>query len=135
MKRIFIEPLENRIAPATLIGLNTVKYIDLDGDDVTVKFSFNFSSPGAMGAVLTFNTGNIDEDATNDTPQQLQMIDLSSYDYLTQKGIGVTVTAKRNALRGGDGFADPIRLVGFTNVIQHHRRGKNHCDRVHDRRI
>lgn len=107
------EPLEARIAPATLINPTTVTFHDLDRDDVTVKFSKPvLGSAATANAVLKFNAGTIDADPANDTPQQLQLIDLTALPADVAAGLGITVTAKRNATRGGDGFGD----VGFINA-------------------
>ena len=38
-ERAGIEPLEGRIAPATLVSATVVSFTDLDGDAVTIRFS------------------------------------------------------------------------------------------------
>src|SRR5438309_525212 len=51
-----IEPLEARIAPATLLNPTTVTYQDADGDDVTVKFSKPVLVAGDFAAVFHFDS-------------------------------------------------------------------------------
>ena len=52
-----LEPLESRIAPATLLpDLKTVTYQDVDGDDVTVKFSKPILTGGLETTVFTFDS-------------------------------------------------------------------------------
>src|SRR5262245_59868750 len=56
-----VEPLEGRIAPASLIDAHTVQFNDLDGDLVTVSFSKDlFASPsnqGKLNQVFVFSNG------------------------------------------------------------------------------
>ena len=94
-----IEPLETRIAPAAVFT-----YIDADGDDVTLKTSKGTLADLEAAGVLTFSS------ADQAAPRQLQRIDLSAdVDF---EGTDLIITAKRNATRGGDGFAD----VGYLDA-------------------
>jgi len=70
-----LEPLESRIAPATLTG-NTLSYTDIDGDLVTIKFT----TGGELSAGnFVFSTGGVD--GSNATPQQLQTIQFSGAEF------------------------------------------------------
>jgi hypothetical protein len=60
-----IEPLEPRIAPATLTG-HVLTYTDVDGDKVVIGFSKGMLTD----AMFTFDTGSVDGD--NSVRQQLQ---------------------------------------------------------------
>src|SRR3954463_12385480 len=69
-----IEPLEGRIAPATLLpGGKDLTYTDADGDHVTIHFSKSIfpANPIQANAVLqnvfTFTTGKAHTGAANDT--------------------------------------------------------------------
>jgi hypothetical protein len=105
-----IEPLESRIAPATLVNPTTLTFHDQDGDDVTLKFSKPvLTSIATANAVLKFNTGTVDADARNDTVQQLQLIDLTALPAGAATGLGFTLVGKASKTRGGDGSVN----VGF----------------------
>lgn len=105
-----IEPLESRIAPATLVNPTTLTFHDQDGDDVTLKFSKPvLTSIAIANAVLKFDTGTVDADATNDTAQQLQLIDLTALPVGVAGGLGFTLVGKHSKTRGGDGSVN----VGF----------------------
>src|SRR5436190_4742892 len=103
-----IEPLERRIAPASLIDASTLIYKDLEGDTVTVKFSqpiFDPASPALnalLEGVFTFSAG--DSHSGTDTPQQLQLIDLSKAPVIGFKnvaaGTSLSITAEKT---GGSG--------------------------------
>jgi len=86
-----IEPLEPRIAPATLTG-RVLTYTDTDGDQVTVKFSKG-----------TLEQGNFTFDNAFDTSgaQQLQLIELNGNQAF--KGVKITVSVVQN---GGDGLVN-----------------------------
>jgi hypothetical protein len=62
-----IEPLEARIAPATLLNPTTVTYQDIDGDNVTVKLNKAVLDESTINDVLKFSTGAVD--GCNTTPQ------------------------------------------------------------------
>ena len=137
-----IEPLEGRIAPAILVNGHLLTYTDLDGDLVTVTFSrdiFNLTSntlPAALEAVFKF--GNLTAaagkahdgaaNATDDVPQQLQLIDLSQVPTRTVNGVpqsvvgGVsfTVTSATNPNSGlplGDGLAAIGAIKAGNNAL------------------
>src|SRR3954453_24263581 len=115
-----IEPLEGRIAPATLLpGGKDLTYLDADGDHVTVHFSKSLfpANPIQANAVLqnvfTFATGKAHTGEANttgdDVAQLLQSIDLTSLlvgskNLATGVSITVSVTAKNDVT--GDGFAN-----------------------------
>lgn len=95
-----IEPLEARIAPATLAG-QVLTYTDLDGDKVAITFSNGTLTAG----MFAFDTGFVDGD--NSTRQQLQAIDVGS-----AVGIGgADITMKVTKAGGGDGLAAVGRLA------------------------
>ncbi|MEQ1861613.1 MAG: hypothetical protein ABMA13_16965, partial [Chthoniobacteraceae bacterium] len=113
-----IEPLEARIAPASLIDPRTVTFTDADGDDVKIVFSRNvfLGTDTAMLAkaneVFKFSAGDVAHDTT--THQQLQLIDLTRLSPLVRAGVGMTITA--TAKDGGNGFADigAIKAAGVS---------------------
>ncbi len=73
--RLGIEPLEAREVPATFVNATTLTYQDVDGDDVTVKFSKGILNAGNVNSIFTFNTGSVN--GSNATRQMLRWIDLS----------------------------------------------------------
>ena len=101
-----IEPLEGRIAPASLISSTTLTFKEVDGDLVTVKFSkpvFAFGTPGANQAanlMFTF-TGGGGVDGSNEVAQRLDLIDLTkattSGGGNVAAGVSFTVTSKTAA--------------------------------------
>lgn len=101
-----IEPLESRIAPATLVNPTTVTFQDVDGDLVTVKSSKPIFVDATINNVFTF-AGGSGVDGLNGIAQQLQAIDL------TQLGTpadatktNITISAQRSSITGGDGFVN-----------------------------
>jgi hypothetical protein len=94
---ILFEPLETRIAPATLVG-NVLHYSDVDGDNVSVTIT---TKGGASISPSNF-TFNNSFGAT--TEQQLE--EISFFLNAGFNGANITVTAKRNSLGAGDGFAN-----------------------------
>src|SRR5262249_44426313 len=59
--RLQVEELETRLAPAVLVNPTTVKYQDVDGDNVTVKLSLPLlTDEDTANAVLQFKTGSVD---------------------------------------------------------------------------
>ena len=111
-----IEGLEGRIAPASLISLNTIEYQDADGDAVTVKFSKNiFDGPtrslqlAKANQVLRFSglAGVTDSDLST---QQLQLIDLTQLATALGTGLSFSVTAVPGTT--GNGFADIGAIKG-----------------------
>lgn len=106
MNNHFIEILEARIAPATLVGHNIVTYTDVDGDHVTVKFSKPiFADAVAANGRLSFDTGGNAVNGSDATPQTLQSIDLSDGG---ADGVAITITATLGA--HGDGFVNVGRI-------------------------
>jgi hypothetical protein len=105
-----IEPLEGRIAPATLVDASTLLYKDVDGDMVTVKFSKAIFDPASallnatLDQVFVFSAG--DAHGGTDTAQQLQLLDLSKAPVINFKnvasGASLTVTATKAGLEGDD---------------------------------
>jgi hypothetical protein len=99
-----LEPLESRIAPATLISPHVVTYTDIDGDHVTVTSSLPIFNSTNASSVLHFNTGSVD--GSNTTMQQLQTIDLvdgfTSSKLVSGDNLSVTVVKAG----GGDGYAN-----------------------------
>lgn len=106
-----IEPLEARIAPAILLNPTTVTYQDVDGDDVTVKLTKPlFQDVAAANGILHFTTAGVS--GSNSIPQQLQTIDLTGLAATAAEGVGISITARHDAMHGGDGYAD----VGSLNA-------------------
>lgn len=103
---ISFEPLEVRIAPATLAFVNptTATYTDVDGDLVTVKFSKGILSEANVASVLV--TSPIDP-----THDQLQRIDLT-VGGLAKPAAGTTITVTVAQAEEGDSFAH----VGYINA-------------------
>jgi len=73
-----IEPLEDRIAPATIINPYTVTFQDADGDTAVVHISKPlFKSAAKAGAILEFATSTGVETFTgNSSPENLSIINL-----------------------------------------------------------
>jgi len=92
------EPLEVRIAPATLVNPTTVTFTDVDGDDVTVKIT-----KGTLDLAQNFVF------AASGAGEQLRALVLTDAEFA---GTNITITAKRNATNGGDGFVN----VGHVNA-------------------
>jgi hypothetical protein len=140
-----IEMLEGRIAPASLVNPSTITYVDLDGDQVTIKFSKDlFNATGTeltnlLNSVFKFSAGGIFADASADpgTPQQLQLLDLTKIPTVgvgtaatsLAAGVSITVSAVQadtlkpgatpdQLVRGTDGIIDGNGLtnVGFINA-------------------
>jgi hypothetical protein len=86
-----IEPLEARIAPATLTG-RVLTYTDTDGDNVTVTFS---------KGTLTATNFTFDNAFATAGGQQLQLIDLGGSKSF--QGVNLTVSVVQN---GGDGLVN-----------------------------
>lgn len=111
MNNHFIEVLEARVAPATLVGHNIITYTDVDGDHVTVKFSKPlFADAAAANGRLTFDTGAGAVNGSNTALETLQGIDLSGGG---ADGVAITITATLGA--HGDGFVN----VGKINSTGH----------------
>jgi hypothetical protein len=102
---ISLEPLEARIAPATIINPNTITWLDTDGDLATLHLSKGiFTSQSVANSVLHFDTGAVNND--NTTGQQLLQIDLTA---VGTAAAGTNITVSAVTKPGGNGFVD----VGF----------------------
>lgn len=106
-RRLALVPLEVRETPATLVDAATLTYRDVDGDSVVVKFTKPILDDLAtVAAVFTFAPGPVLGG------EQLRSINLTGLTAQQVKGIGITVTATRSLVNGGDGFA----AVGTINA-------------------
>lgn len=109
-----IEPLESRIAPATLTG-KILTYTDIDGDHVSITFT----KTALAGAVFTFDKGSVDGD--NSMKQQLQLIDL----HAVSDADGADITMKVTKAGNGDGLANVGRIAAVGNgIFNDHSLGK-----------
>jgi hypothetical protein len=113
-----LEPLEGRIAPATLISATTVSYQDLDGDTVTVKFSkaiFDLTSPtlatAQANAIFSF-TGGSGVDGSNSSPQALNLLDLTKAPFKSGANVaaGVSFTISAETASGSGSTVDVGRI-------------------------
>ena len=101
-----IEPLESRIAPATLTG-HILQYTDLDGESIRVTINTN----GALTAAnFTFDTAF---DSTG--PQRLQLIDLRSS--VSRDYDGASISAQVSG-SGGDGEVTIERIDATGNDLR-----------------
>ena len=106
-----VECLESRLAPATFVNATTVTYQDVDGDNVTIRSTSPIFSAANVNSntVLVFDSVAVG----NATPQQLQLIDLTSPNVaVNPAGDSLTITAKRDPVTGGDGFVN----IGYINA-------------------
>jgi hypothetical protein len=105
-----IEALEDRIAPAALLpGGKVVTFTDIDGDNVTVKFSKPILTDANVSSIFLFvNT------FTDNGPQSLTSLVLADLGP-EANGVNVTVTAHRSAVTGGNGQVH-IGAVDASNV-------------------
>ncbi len=94
-----IEPLEARIAPATIISATTVTFQDIDGDNVTIKVSKPIFTDAPTAAGLVDFTGSA---FTDSGPQQLNALFLQNLG-AANNGLDVSITAKRSPITGGNG--------------------------------
>jgi len=122
-----LEPLEGRIAPATLISPTTVMFSDIDGDIVTVKFNkplfdlaTDVSRLASANAVLKFSAGMVDTVSKTFTPsnpgQQLQLIDLLAARSVNNVNVATGTTITVSVVKGasGDGFTN----VGYIHAFE-----------------
>lgn len=121
-----IEPLEGRIAPATLIDASTISFTDLDGDHVTVHFSkplFNQATAEQRALMLeavfsfeTHGTGGamVASAFDSDGPQQLKLLDLSKFNLQGPKSVagGISISIIADQVGSGDGFTTVGRING-----------------------
>ncbi len=102
----FLEPLEERIAPAVLVNASTVAFQDADGDNVTVKFSKKIlTSQEVVDDVFSFTPG----DTGGETLDGLDLSQLSLTPAQLNR-LGVTIIATQAG--GGDGFVDVGSILG-----------------------
>jgi hypothetical protein len=109
---VYLEPLEARIAPATLVNPTTITFQDIDGDNVTLKFSKPVFLLGTINNVLKFDTGIVDGD--NTVKQQLQLIDFTALTNIAAAaGANLTISAAKRP--GGDGLVN-VGAINATGV-------------------
>jgi hypothetical protein len=104
--RLFVDHLEARETPATLVNASTVTYQDVDGDSVTVRFSKPILTPSLANLVFRFDPAPNGIDGTNAVPQQLREIDLARVGKPAAAGLGITITSDKGPQRESDGFAN-----------------------------
>lgn len=103
---VILEKFEDRIAPAVLINPSTVTFQDVDGDEVTVKFSKKIlTSQETLDEVLSLTPGDV-------SGEKLDGIDLSLLDLTAAQlnRLGVTIVAKQAG--GGDGLVNVGAILG-----------------------
>jgi hypothetical protein len=100
--RPYLEALESRLAPATLVSPTRLTYQDTDGDHVSVTFSQPILNADNVNAIFTFSSGADAVNGSNAVTEQLRKIDLSA----TPGAAGTTITtsATRSTVKG-DGHA------------------------------
>jgi hypothetical protein len=91
-----IEPLEARIAPATLVNPMTVTYTDENGDAVTVTISKPLFTMANVNKVFTFGTGSVNGD--NSADQQLELFNVLK---LGHSAAGIDLTFAGVPMGGG----------------------------------
>jgi hypothetical protein len=100
-----LEELESSWAPATLVNSTTIAYQDVDGDDVKVVLSKPvLTSAAVASSVFQFDFGSVNGANLAQQLQAINLIDLPTP--ANAAGTTITITATRNAVRGGDGFAN-----------------------------
>jgi hypothetical protein len=85
-----IEPLEDRIAPATLVNPNTVTFQDKNGDAVTVTISRPLFTTASVAKVFTFDTGSFGDN--NVSLQQLELLNITKLGHAAS-GMDISITA------------------------------------------
>src|SRR5438067_10253047 len=105
---LFLELLEDRIAPATLIGHNTVTYTDIDCDLVTLKTSAPIFTPQNVNIILGFSSGANAVNGSNAAHEQLQVINLVAV--AAASGMNLVITAENSA---GVSNSDGLANVGY----------------------
>jgi len=85
-----IEPLEDRIAPATLVNPNTVTFQDKNGDAVTVTISKPLFTTASVAKVFTFDTGSFGDN--NVSLQQLELLNITKLGHAAS-GMDISITA------------------------------------------
>src|SRR5438067_909228 len=115
-----IAPLENRIAPATIINPTTLTYQDVDGDSVVVKVSKPlFVNSQVANSIFQFTNvvgvginGAVNGD--NTTPEALDTIDLRNLGNMAfAQGMNISVTVQQK-LGVGNGEANVGQILAAT---------------------
>jgi hypothetical protein len=105
-----IEPLEARIAPASLVSPTTVTFQDKNGDAVTVTISKPLFTAADVLKVFTFDsafaTGSTA--GVDSVQQQLELLNIDALG-LAAKGINISITAQ--PVNGSPGIVN----VGYIN--------------------
>lgn len=97
-----IEPLEVRIAPATLLpGGKVATFTDIDGDAVTVKFSKPILTAANVSTIFQFTGSTF----ASTGPQKLNTLQLASLG-ADANGVNISISARRSPVTGGNGFVD-----------------------------
>lgn len=102
-----IEPLEARIAPATLVNPTTVTFQDKNGDIATVTISKPLFTAASVAKVFTFDTGSVN--GSNAAQQQLELLNITKLGQ-SAKGLDITITATPVAMSAG------VVNVGYINA-------------------
>jgi hypothetical protein len=108
-----IEPLEHRIAPATLVDPSTVTYLDADGDLVTVTLSKPLFTAANVVKLFDFDTGAVD--GNNAAAQFLETLNLTSLTDADTAGLSVRITVEPDTVAGGNGQV----TVDYIDVSKH----------------
>ncbi|MGA3170577.1 MAG: hypothetical protein ABSE62_06145 [Chthoniobacteraceae bacterium] len=106
VRHSFIEPLESRIAPATLVNPMTVTYQDLNGDSVTISISKPLFTASNVNKVFTFDTGSVN--GVNTTDQQLQLFNVTKLGSAAS-GMDISITSVL-------GINPGVTNVGYINA-------------------
>lgn len=100
--RLAPEALEDRRLLATLVNSSTMTYQDIDGDQVTVRFSRPILTSAAVAnTVFDFSVGSIN--GNNLIKQQLRQLSVLGVAGASDTNVTLTATASNST--GGDGFA------------------------------
>jgi len=110
--RAAVEPLEARIAPASLASATQVTFLDSNGDIATVTISKPLFTAANINKVFTFDTGSVD--GTLSTRQLLETIDIDILGYAAT-GLNISITAA-NPVDVGYINASGLHL-GTVNVV------------------
>lgn len=108
MSDIFVESLEQRIAPASLIDSKTITYKDVDGDIVKVAITKGAFSENSF----TFDNGSFASGNNNTNPQILEKFDLSD---LQHAGTDIKITVLKGT--SGDGLVNLGAILATGNDI------------------
>jgi hypothetical protein len=106
-----IETLEQRIAPATLVNPTTVKFVDTDGDQVTLHISKPLFTAENFERVLSFAPGAASLPG-GEAGEYLQKFDVKQLG-LSAAGLDIAIIATRSAALGGNGHVDIGNIDAF----------------------